>query len=147
MKQVIINRLSDCSVQTLGVLSFAQDNGHVFMCKTLELPSKINHPHTSCITEGSYRCSITQSPGFSAHPGHAVFTYKVEHVPHRAVISIHSANFSAQLLGCIALGGALEDINGDGEQDITASRNTVHTFENELRQEPFTQIIQSVPEI
>jgi hypothetical protein len=145
MKQVILNRVSDDGEQTLGALSFMQDNGQVFLCKTLELPWKDNHAETSCIPAGTYNCSFTKSAKFTAREGHDVFTYELENVPGRGGIRIHSANFFSDLLGCIALGGALQDINGDGEQDVVNSRNTIHAFENELHQQRFTLLIHAVP--
>jgi Family of unknown function (DUF5675) len=145
MKQVILNRLSDNGTQTLGSLSFVQDNGQVFVCKTLELSWKNNQHDTSCVPEGTYTCSYTRSEKFSAKEGHDVFTYEVLNVPARGGIRIHSANFFSDLLGCVALGGALHDINGDGQQDITDSGNTINAFVNELHKEDFMLLIHAVP--
>jgi hypothetical protein len=137
MKQVIISRLSDDGCQTLGTLSFVQDNGQVFLCKTLELPWKDNQTQISCIPPGDYTCTYTRSERFSERDGFDVFTYEIEDVPNRTAIRIHSANFFSELLGCIALGGALQDMNGDGEDDVTNSRNTIAAFESQLHKQPF----------
>jgi len=141
MKQVIINRFSDDGKQTPGSLSFVQDNGHVFLCKTLEIPWMNNHSDTSCIPAGTYNCRFTKSARFTTHAAHDMFTYEVTNIPGRSAIRIHSANFFSDLLDCIALEGALQDINGDGEQDVINSRNTIHAFENELCQQEFTLMI------
>ncbi|MBV9961304.1 MAG: hypothetical protein JO072_03585 [Parafilimonas sp.] len=145
MKQIILSRITDDGKQTLGTLSFQQDNEQIFLCKTLELPWLNNHSQTSCIPAGTYTCKYTRSERFSTSAGHDVFTYEVEDVPNRGGIRIHSANFFSDLLGCIALGGAFKDLNLDGEPDVVDSRNTVHAFENQLQHEPFILVIHEIP--
>jgi hypothetical protein len=143
MKEVTLKRFSDDTKQTLGVLSFIKDDGQLFVCKTLELPWKNNQSNVSCIPAGSYTCKYTRSNRMSK-PGHDVFTYEVLSVPDRAGIRIHSANFFSQLLGCIALGDAHQDINNDNEQDVIHSGVTIASFENILQKQDFKLVVSGV---
>jgi hypothetical protein len=63
--------------------------------------------------------------------------YEVLSVPNRAGIRIHSANYYLQLLGCIAIGSALKDLNADGEMDTLHSGDTVRAFEVLAAGKPF----------
>ena len=65
------------------------------------------------------------------------FTYEVMDVPQRAGIRIHSANFTRQLLGCIALGDLLKDLDADGTTDILHSGKTVEEFEAIMEEKEF----------
>ncbi len=123
MKQVILTRTSDDGVQSLGMLTCDD-----FECATLELPYKDNQHSISCIPHGIYRCMLTRSNRLSTLLGHDVTTYEVFDVPNRSGIRIHSANFSYQLLGCIALGSNYADIDGNGKKDLINSRLTVNKF-------------------
>lgn len=145
MKQVIVTRISDDGKETLGSLSFKQDNGSIFLCKTLELPWKNNASKISCIPAGSYTCVYSKSPHFSLKAEHDVFTYEITNVVNRA--GIHSANFFSDLLGCIALGSVYSDINGDGVLDIIDSRNTIKAFEQQLNKQPFTLLIHPIVKV
>lgn len=131
MDNVAIRRVSDNAVQTLGVLTYLNSDNSLFVCKTLELPWKGNTSKISCIPTGIYECKYTFSPSFKK------FTYEVLSVPNRAGIRIHSANSYTQLLGCIALGSALKDINLDGQQDVIHSGNTILKFEETMKHKPF----------
>lgn len=130
MKRAVIYRLLGTEQQSLGVLSTV-NNGQLFIAKTLELPDKGNQRKISCIPAGVYRCVWAYSPAFKKH------TYRLPDVPGRDGILIHSANYFSQLLGCIALGSALKDINNDGHQDIVHSGNTMDEFEKAMNYEEF----------
>ena len=123
MKQVFLKRTSDDGFQTLGELVCG-----TFKCKTLELPYLENQRLVSCIPVGRYPCEYTQSGRLTKLNERPVFTYEVLDVPQRSGIRIHSANFAHQLLGCIALGSAFTDINGDGKKDLVNSRATIEKF-------------------
>ena len=75
-------------------------------------------------------------------PSFKKFTYEVLNVKDRAGIRIHPANYTKQLLGCIALGKTHIDIDKDGVIDISASRVTVEEFENLMNHEDFILKIQ-----
>jgi hypothetical protein len=111
--------------QSLGTISMP-DLG--FNCKTLELPWKNNEPQVSCIPDNIYLCKWTRSNRLSKLAGHDVYTYEIMNVPGRSGIRIHSANYFFQLLGCIALGDALKDINMDQQLDVIHSGKTVARF-------------------
>jgi len=137
MKTITLTRLSDDGKQTLGTLTLIKDNGQPYVCKTLELPWKNNQSQISCIPAGSYTCSYTKSARMSSEKGHPVYTYEVLNVPNRAGIRIHAANYFSQLLGCVALGDANADINGDGQPDVIHSVATVAAFELLMQRNDF----------
>jgi hypothetical protein len=137
MKEVLLNRFSDDTKQTLGSLSFIKSDGQLFVCKTLELPWRDNQSNVSCIPKGIYPCRYTRSNRMSRQKGTDVFTYEVFDVVNRGGIRIHSANFFFQLLGCIALGDAQKDINADNEQDAIHSGATIAAFETQLEKQDF----------
>jgi len=137
MKTITLTRLSDNGKQTLGILTVIKDNGQPYVCKTLELPYKNNESQRSCIPAGQYTCRYTQSARMTSEKGHPVFTYEVLNVPHRAGIRIHAANYFSQLLGCIALGDANADINGDGQPDVLHSVATIVAFEQLMQHNDF----------
>jgi hypothetical protein len=112
-------RTIDNGKQTNGVLYVEKDNKILFECFTLELPWKDNQRRVSCIPEGTYKAVKHRSPKF----GESVW---IQNVPNRSEILIHPANYVRQLLGCIAPGDSLRDIDGDGLDDVTNSRNTMN---------------------
>lgn len=126
----------DDGKQTLGTLTVILDK-ELFVCKSLELPWEDNKNNISCIPKGSYLAMYTRSNRLSGAAGHDVFTYEVMNVPGRAGIRIHSANYFFQLLGCIAMGDALKDINIDGELDVIHSGATVGKFNELMNKEDF----------
>jgi hypothetical protein len=52
--------------------------------------------------------------------------WHVLNVPNRTGIRIHSANFSRELEGCIAIGMSTTDIDKDGTMDIKDSRKAIN---------------------
>lgn len=141
MPVVRLTRTLKSARQTLGVLSVAGANGEVWMCKTLELPYLDNKNGISCIPNGSYKCVYTRSNRFSKLFGKDYYTYEVLNVQGRAGIRIHSANYYKQLQGCIALGSALKDINGDKELDVIHSGKTVQEFEEVMERKEFLLMV------
>lgn len=112
-------RTIDNGKQTNGVLYVEKDNKILFECYTLELPWKDNKRRVSCIPGGTYNAVKHKSPKF----GNSVW---IKDVPNRSEILIHPANYVRQLLGCIAVGKDLKDVDGDGLEDTTASRDTMN---------------------
>lgn len=131
LPQVVITRQAPDSKETTGILSV---NG--FSCKTLELPDKNNEPNISCIPKGTYLCKYTFSPRMQK------FTYEIQNVPNRSGIRIHVANYFTDLLGCIALGNSLVDLNHDGELDVANSTITINSFETLMGRKDFNLKIQ-----
>ncbi|MFN3802862.1 DUF5675 family protein [Belliella pelovolcani] len=101
--------------QTKGELFVLDENGQVlFSCFTLELPWKDNEFQVSCIPPGRYKVVPRYSKKYKHH-------LHILDVPDRSLILIHEANYVRQLLGCIAVGKARIDIDGDGLIDVTSS--------------------------
>ncbi|MGB6037914.1 MAG: DUF5675 family protein [Cryomorphaceae bacterium] len=75
------------------------------VCKTIELPWRMNQPNVSCIPEGQYNLKARYSPRF----GHCV---EVSNVPDRSHILFHPANNALrELRGCIA---PVSELTGQG---------------------------------
>lgn len=129
---ITVKRSNFGPAQTEGQLWVTNEKGEIiFRCFTLELAWKNNLPKQSCIPAGSYRIT----PRFSQKYKHHLH---ILDVPNRSWILIHEANFSYELLGCIAVGRATRDINRDGLKDVTDSLLT----KNQL-----TSLIKSVTTI
>jgi len=58
--------------------------------------------------------------------------WEIKGVENRSECKFHAANYWYQLNGCIALGSRLADINKDGYNDITSSKNTMKAFHKAL---------------
>jgi hypothetical protein len=115
---VVIKRLQYLPNETLGVGTVFSGTDVKYMFKTLELPWLDNKPQVSCIPAGKYKVIQRTSEKHGPH-------WLVLNVPGRELILIHSANYIVQLRGCIAVGEAFYDINGDKTLDITNSRATM----------------------
>lgn len=121
MRYAVLNR--DYRVNaTVGKLSFYfsateyEDGEHrLAEFSTLELPWKDNQVRVSCIPEGTYYCKPRVSPRHGKH-------FILEDVPGRTYILIHIANYTRELMGCIAPGMSAADIDGDGVMDVDKSR-------------------------
>jgi hypothetical protein len=135
--KVRIKRIKELSshIQTLGEL-FIYDNINVkvYSCKTIELGWNNNERRKSCIPDGSYKVVKRVSPKFGNH-------FHVLNVPKRDWILIHSANFSRQLLGCVAVGKDHVDIDKDGLKDVTSSKDTMNELNNILPKEFNLEIV------
>lgn len=107
-----LKTISD-DTQTLGFFQCGD-----FKCVTIELPWKDNEPQISCIPAGWYKCRKIVSPSH----GECI---EIMNVVGRTYIQIHAANYARQLLGCVAVGATMADIDGDGNLDVTSSRNTL----------------------
>ena len=115
MNTIRITRLGRTDTQTLGRLEVLNPSKSViFTCHTLELPWRNNARRISCIPPGTYPVAQRTSAKYGRH-------LHILNVPNRDMILIHEANFVHQLLGCIAVGRTVQDINGDGVPDITSS--------------------------
>ena len=114
-----LTRISGDENQILGIFTIYDDaNFPFYEVRTLELPDKNNQRRISCIPEGEYWVIKRHSDKYSDH-------FHILDVEGRDYILIHSANFVRQLLGCVAVGYAHTDIDGDGLRDVTSSRNAL----------------------
>jgi len=112
MKNLVIQRdeFSDCSY---GRMWYGD-----FQCFTLELPWKENKKGISCIPKGWYYACKYNSPS----NGDCI---SIGGVVGRTHIQIHSANFTRQIQGCIAVGDSLKFLDDDTIPDVTNSRATL----------------------
>jgi hypothetical protein len=110
-KLILVRQLMDDNV-TLGTLTLYSDKHQVLQLKTLELPWKNNTPKVSCIPEGRYLCKYEYSTAFKKN------LYELKGVPGRSEVKIHAANYTKELLGCIAVGLIYKDMNADGIPDL-----------------------------
>jgi hypothetical protein len=111
-------RLTEGDTQTLGRFYAFDGLFKVFECVTLELPDRENETAISRIPSGKYICKRRHSAKYGEH-------YIVMDVDDREYILIHFGNYFTNTKGCILVGNDFGDINGDGHQDITSSRNTM----------------------
>jgi len=132
--KAILTRIGHGETQTLGELDiFSDDDNLIFTCKTLELEEDINAVRDDCIPKGTYKVVRRFSEKYKNH-------FHILDVPNRSYILIHSANYSRQLLGCIAVGHAHIDIDGDGLKDVTSSKATMERL-NEILPNEFELLI------
>ena len=99
----------------------------------MELEYNDNKRRVSCIPKGTYIVKKRFSNKYKYH-------FHITDVPNRDFILIHSANFSRQLLGCIGVGEAHIDIDGDGLKDVTSSKQTMAKLNNIMPDEFLLQI-------
>lgn len=135
MKSDIILKRNYHEFQTesMGEIYDKHDNC-ILTFKALELPNKDNQRRVSCIPEGiyPYKKEIQESRGK---------ILRIFNVPDRDGILMHVANMVSQLLGCIAPGKFLDyDINKDGLNDVTYSRQTMDMIYDLLPDEGFIEI-------
>lgn len=106
--------------QTVSELVMVDENGNnLFHGNAIELKWSNNVRRESCIPEGSYIAIKHTSPKFGT-------CLWIQDVENRSEILIHPANYSRQLLGCIAPGMKLADIDKDGLVDVTESRKAMN---------------------
>ncbi len=98
--KVFLDRFKTSDQGTFGM--FVKEGDSEPLCFTVERPYTGDHP---CIPAGVYNVIPHDSP---AHPD----TWEVTNVPGRTGILIHPANTYLQLLGCIAPGTSLGEVNG-----------------------------------
>lgn len=129
--KVYITREEDTGIETIGSLVVADDYGDIhFECATLELPWNENKRNISCIPIGEYQVTPYSSVKYPN-------TFEVLGVPGRAYILMHWGNYYFNTEGCILLGRNVMDINGDGEYDITHSKDTFSDFRKVLGDQDF----------
>ena len=110
--EATINRIyqKDC---TIGILNHVSG----WRCMTLELPWKDNKKDISCVYPGIYLCE-------KRHSNKNGDVFELKNVINREYIQCHSANFTKQILGCIAVGDSIKDIDKDGILDVANSKKT-----------------------
>lgn len=116
---------------TEGILTIWDNDDNVaFECKTLELPWKKNETGISCIPDGTYEVVPRKSTKYGNH-------LHVTGVKDREFILIHWGNYAGSLNpktkkvdieGCILVGSAFADFDGDDVNEITNSKNTFNAL-------------------
>jgi hypothetical protein len=138
MQLAVLKRLEFHSKQTLGHFTLFDGADDLMSAKSLELPDLNNQTDISCIPVGEYLCKKRFSDDYGWH-------YLVEetsggHVTGRKWVLIHFGNFYHNTRGCILLGRAITDLNGDGLRDVTSSVITMNLL-NSLADDVFKLII------
>lgn len=117
--KILLTRNFKDDKQTLGQLDIISDYGDVVETYySLELPWKNNERRVSCIPTGNYKLKKHNSGKFGR-------CFWLQDVPNRSEILIHPANYTRQLLGCIAIGMDHKDIDKDCELDTVTSRKAM----------------------
>ena len=113
---MLIHRIRNKDKQTNGNGYIYNDEGHIIhKFYTLELPWKNNETSISCIPLGIYDVKKRKSAKFGNH-------FHVLDVPGRSFILLHHGNYYTDIRGCILVGQDIEDINGDGNEDVVSSK-------------------------
>lgn len=136
MKTIKIVRDWQDSNQTLGKCTvYSEDNKPLFSGLSLERGWRNNERNVSCVPKGSYTVVLEWSDRFQQD------LWELKGVPNRAECKFHASNYWYQLNGCIALGQKLKDLNNDGYNDITNSRNTMRAFHTALKGETRAKLL------
>lgn len=99
------------------------DDSSKFLCYTLERPATGDHP---CILAGTYTFSQFNSP----HNGDVWLRDDKAANDGRSMIEIHPADLASQLLGCIAPGSVIGQL--DGIPAVLNSQNTMKMLKASL---------------
>lgn len=83
---------------------------------SLELPWLGNASDHSCIPPGVYPYRVAPSPRLDGR-----LVIWIDNVPGRINIQIHPANYTKDILGCVAPGLTVADIDRDVTPDVTSS--------------------------
>lgn len=121
--KAIIQRQEYTDKQVTGTLTLFDGRKKVFTCKTLELPWRDNESNISCIPTGKYKATKRVSSKY--RHSYLVTSPGEDQVTDRAWILIHHGNYYTDIRGCILVGKAFMDLNGDGFKDVTSSGATV----------------------
>ncbi len=98
-----LTRTEQNDFATYGTL--ADDDGTP-LGVTLELPWRDNQAQVSCIPAGTYHAVRFHSPHFG------VDLFQLTDVPGREAVEIHVGNLPVDVRGCIIVGQARGDVNG-----------------------------------
>jgi hypothetical protein len=129
--KITIKRTMQDEHQSLGDLTIS---GDAFSCKTLELPWLENQSNVSCVPEGNYVVKKRNSEKYGDH-------FHLQDVPNRTYILIHHGNYKRDVKGCILVGKEHLDIDSDGHNDVTSSKNTMKDLNSILPDEFELEII------
>ncbi len=112
------------SKQTKGDFLMVTDTAK-YQCKSLELAWLNNQSNISCIPEGIYKVVVRYSKKYGRH-------LHITDVDGRGYILIHWGNYAASfnpksnrpdIRGCVLVGQSYADFDGDGHDEISASKS------------------------
>lgn len=129
MIKIIINRIVEGLVSTLGFGTIQNGKDPVFNFVTLELQNNHNQINISSIPAITYKCKVINRPN---NKGLAILLLNV---PGRSAIEIHPGNFYSDIKGCILPGLYFKDINDDNYVDVAESTKA------------FNKIIEMCPDV
>lgn len=136
MKIVKINRFKITDNYSLGHCYIQHENGTTeYIGCSIERGWRNNQARVSCVPEGEYQLKLEYSPRFRKK------LWELYGVPNRSECKFHAANYWRQLNGCIALGNKHIDIDGDGDPDVTSSRNTMKKFHKAMENYTTSKVI------
>lgn len=132
----IVTLTRDLKLSALSFGSFGEIDTGKYKYKTLERPIAGDHPCIP-IALGGYDVDWTDT-----HPHHNP-CYEIMRVPGRTAILIHTANWYQELLGCIALGMEIKEIDGKyGKQlGVSGSGVALKAFLEDMKRQNFRLII------
>ena len=113
-------------------------NDDIYVGKTIERGWRDNEANISCVPEGIYNLVLEYSNKFKMD------LWELKNVPERSECKFHAANYWRQLNGCISLGEKHIDIDGDGDPDVTNSRNTKKIFHGLMGSKDAQVIIKNI---
>lgn len=122
-KRVVLLRCSGNEKSKYGILSVIENERILFICRSIENLSKI-------FPDGIYPIRLEHSPHFDRllWELYNVTGYPGEPDRKRAEIKIHNVAYYYQLDGCIGVGASHVDLDGDGINDITSSKDYLNKF-------------------
>jgi len=126
MKYIKIVRNWQDTNQTLGNCTVYDNGKPIFTALSLERGWRNNESNVSCVPKGKYKVVLEYSFRFKKD------LWELKGVPNRSECKFHAANYWFQLNGCIALGRSLADINKDGYNDVTSSKQAMDDFHRAL---------------
>lgn len=136
MKAIVrLKRDEKSNYQCMGKVTVEVLGEVVFESESIERGDNDNRARESCFPEGIYPIVLEYSHRFKKD------LWEIYNVVGRSECKFHAANFSRQLNGCVALGDKRIDIDGDGEKDVTNSRETMSKFHKSLEGFKFALLI------
>jgi hypothetical protein len=128
MKITLTRFFANC-LQTVGELQVGK---RCFLI--LEPKWENNDKKVSCIPLGTYKVVKRNSPKYGDH-------FHILDVPDRSLILIHNGNFYQHSQGCLLAGMGIKEINGDGQLDVTESKNAMELLNDLLPKEFEIEIV------
>lgn len=124
--------------QTFGSIDILNArNGIVLSGYVIEPPDKNNANNISRIPEGEYKAEFRTSPKYGKH-------IHILDVHSRSFILIHAGNYYTNTEGCLIVGYDFADINHDGLNDVTRSKNFLKDMLSLLPNDFYIKIIDDI---